>query len=80
MSFGQGKRPTGPYGTNPGDIWTGEGSEMQRRLDRDKPGFVIIHQVNRDGGDAVFITDDPETIAAARRGTEHYVAARAMEN
>lgn len=76
-------RIPGPYGTNEGDIWTADGSVVQEQLDTDGKGLVLIHEMmDRDGDleEVMYVSDDAETIAAARRGTELYIAQKASES
>lgn len=81
--YGQGQ-PQRPYGANEGDIWLGEGSEVQAMLDEQGEGLKLVHQVLRqeDGSleEAIFVTDDEEILAEAREGTEKWIAARAQSN
>lgn len=88
-SYGMGKGPIGPYGTNEGDIWSGEDSEVGRRL-MERDGRILIHEMMVKNGklqDCVYTVEpdnpDPEMqdlIARARAGAELYLAARAQEN
>lgn len=89
MSFGQGKRPTGPYGTNEGDIWTGEDSAVGQRIKREHGGVLIHEMLRKDGvvQEAIYWVEESnpdmqmqDLIRRARRGTEHWIAARATEN
>jgi len=66
----------GPYGTNEGDIWGAEGSDIQERLPE---GKVLIHEVI-DGEEKVYVTTDPELIERAAAGTIKYLAQKAEEN
>jgi hypothetical protein len=73
----------GPYGTNVGDIWWAEGSDVQKRLDEDGEGLMLIHEVMEKDGEiqeCMYVTKLPELVEAARRGTEKYVAQKASEN
>ena len=73
----------GPYGTNLGDIWTGEGSPVQEMLDRKKPGFVIVHEMMIKDGElqeCMYVTDDKDLIEKANAGTNRYLAAQAEKN
>jgi hypothetical protein len=95
-SFGAGNVPPtpfgkrrGPYGTNLGDIWSGEDSEVGKML-MDRDGLVMIHEVmNKDGKVQECIYNvaennpDPEMqdlIKNAREGTELWVAEQASRN
>jgi hypothetical protein len=95
-SFGAGNiQPTpfgrrrGPYGTNLGDIWSGEDSEVGKML-MDREGLVMIHEVlEKDGkvGEHIYNVaqdnPDPEMqalIKSAREGTALWVAAQAAMN
>jgi hypothetical protein len=71
-----GTPPTGPYGTNEGDIWGAEGSAIQDRLPE---GQVLIHEII-DGEEKVYVTEDPELIERAAAGTIKYLAQKAEEN
>ena len=88
---GHGKRASGrgPYGTNEGDIWSGEDSVVGRMcMERD--GLVLIHEMLRKDGEVqegIYTVDkdnpDPEMqelIARARRGTRDWVAEQAGRN
>jgi hypothetical protein len=88
-SFGIGDRNRGPYGTNLGDIWSGEHSEVGKML-MDREGLVMIHEVlDKDGVIEERIYNvhkdnpDPEMqdlIKSAREGVKLWVAAQAMQN
>jgi hypothetical protein len=82
-------RPRGPYGTNVGDIWSGEHSEVgQMLLERD--GLVMIHEVMiKDGKSKEHVysvrLNNPDMemqdlIRRAREGTPKWVAAVATRN
>lgn len=79
-------RKRGPYGTNPGDTWLATGSEMQKRLDAQGEGLVLVHWINDEPGhenygeETIYTTANPEMIAEAEQGHELYVAARAARN
>ena len=63
------------YGRNVGDVWLGEGSDVQAMLDKDGEGLQLVHEViERDGRpeEAVYVTKDPDLIARARAGTVLY--------
>lgn len=66
----------GPYGTNEGDIWGADGSEIQERLPE---GQVLIHEII-DGEEKVYVTEDRELIERAASGTVKYLARLAEEN
>jgi hypothetical protein len=78
----------GPYGTNEGDIWSGEDSPVGERLKAD--GLILIHEVlNKDGEvqEVIYNVEasnpDPEIqdlIKRAREGLERYFEAKAQEN
>lgn len=82
-------RRRGPYGTNKGDIWSSEDSEVGKML-MDREGLVMIHEVmEKDGKVEERIYNvhkdnpDPEMqdlIRSARDGTELWVAAQAANN
>jgi hypothetical protein len=88
-SFGMGDRNRGPYGTNLGDIWSGEDSEVGKML-MEREGLVMIHEVLEHEGkieERIYNVDqdnpDPEMqdlIKNAREGTKLWVAAQAMMN
>lgn len=95
-SFGMGDmppfiEPRGPYGTNLGDIWSGEDSEVGKML-MEREGLVMIHEIfaKKEGGgieERIYnvAQDNPdpemqELIANARQGTKLWVAAQAMMN
>lgn len=79
----------GPYGTNLGDIWSGEDSEVGKML-LERDDLVLIHEVlDVDGKIEERIYNvaqdnpDPEMqdlINRARQGTKLWVAAQAMQN
>lgn len=76
-------RPIGPYGTNEGDIWLGTGSAVQKLLDEEGKGMILIHEMMRRGdevSEAMYVTDNAEIIATAKRGHEHYIAQQASNN
>lgn len=87
--YGHGPWVPGPYGTNLGDIWSGEDSEVGKML-MERDGLVLVHEVlNKDGQiqECMYSVDkdnpDPEMqalLARARRGTERWVAAQASQN
>jgi len=84
------KFPPGPYGTNEGDIWSGEDSEIGRRLKAD--GLVMIHEVFRNEETGVceekiynVAENNPDPamqgfIKAAREGVAKWVEAQAKAN
>jgi hypothetical protein len=75
----------GPYGTNLGDVWSGEDSEVGKKL-MERDGLVLIHEVMEKNGtvqECVYSVaqdnPDPEMqalIGRARRGTERWQAAQ----
>ena len=83
-----GKR-RGPYGTNLGDIWSGEDSEVGKML-MEREGLVMIHEVlEKDGKVEERIYNvaqdnpDPEMqdlIKRARKGVALWVAEQASRN
>ena len=83
-----GKR-RGPYGTNKGDIWSGEDSPVGKML-MEREGLVMIHEMlEKDGKveERIYNVDkdnpDPEMqglIKSAREGTELYMAEQASRN
>lgn len=81
--FGHSARGRGSYGTNKGDCWLGTDSPIQRKLDAEGKGLILVHEiVERDGGlqEGVYVTEEPELIERAKRGHEFYVAERAARN
>ena len=76
-------RPIGPYGTNEGDIWLSTGSAIQNKLDEEGMGMIMIHEMIRRGDivqECIYVTDNPDMIAEAKRGHEHWVAQQATNN
>jgi hypothetical protein len=83
------RRTRGSYGTNEGDIWSGEASEVGKRL-MDQDGLVLIHEMMRKDGKVQEClynvrkdNPDPEIqdlIARAREGLDRWVAAQAAKN
>ena len=72
-----------PYGQNLGDIWLGEDSVIQKMLDTENEGLQLVHEViEKDGRpqQSVYVTKDPELIAAARAGTVRYREQKRSEN
>jgi hypothetical protein len=95
-SFGMGEHSKqfpgthrGPYGTNLGDIWSGEDSEVGKML-MERDGLVMIHEMLEHDGkveERIYNVDkdnpDPEMrdlIQRARDGRALWVAAQAMMN
>lgn len=73
----------GPFGTNEGDKWLGEGSPAQEHLDTHNQGLTLIHEMMvRDGElqEVVYVTQNRELIEEATLGTELYWAQKASEN
>ena len=70
--------PEGAYGTNEGDIWASDGSEMQEILESENPGHKLIHEVI-DGEEKMYVVDthaglwQKEQYARARAGSEKYL-------
>lgn len=82
-------KPKGPYGTNEGDVWSGEDSPVGTMLmERDR--LVLIHEMMfRDGKvqDVVYNvaadTTDPDLVdlvQRARVGSRLLLAAQAAQN
>lgn len=79
----------GPYGTNLGDIWSTEDSEVGKML-MERDGLVMICEVMEKDGkvqEGIYNVHkdnpDPEMqdlIKSAREGTKLWVAAQAMMN
>jgi len=66
-----------PYGQNEGDIWTGEGSPVQDKVDQANPGAILIHEMyDKENGRGVeeilYVTKEPGLIAKARQGDKIY--------
>lgn len=94
FGFGDGRRLAhterrGPYGTNKGDIWSTEDSEIGKML-MDREGLVMIHEVMEVEGkteERIYNVHkdnpDPEMqqlIQSARNGSALWVAAQAANN
>jgi hypothetical protein len=85
MSLGR----RGPYGTNIGDIWSGEHSEVGKML-MERENLVMIHEIMvKDGkaGEHIYSVkaDNPDMemqslIRQAREGTKKWVEAQAHNN
>jgi hypothetical protein len=69
----------GPYGTNEGDKWLAPGSEIQRRLDAQGEGLVLIHEII-DGEEKLYTTALPDLIAEAQAGHREREAEQARNN
>ena len=79
----------GPYGTNEGDIWSGEDSDVGKLL-KEKDGVVLIHQViEKDGKmqDCIYVVKEnnpdmemQDLIKRAREGLKKWLAAHAKLN
>jgi hypothetical protein len=80
----------GPYGTNVGDIWSAEESEIGRRLMREK-GLVLIHEVFEDDDGRpeeriynIELSNSDmqmqDLIRRAREGTKRWIAEQARRN
>lgn len=82
----------GPYGTNEGDMWLGEGSLVQERLNlehiqetlggQDHEGLILIHEMMVKDGElqeCIYLTALPELIAQAAAGHEKWLAAQKEE-
>lgn len=80
----------GPYGTNVGDIWSGEDSDIGQRLKAEK-GLIFIHEVfeGDDGRPEHRMYNIEESnpdmqmqdlIRRAREGLVKYVEAQAQRN
>lgn len=96
-SFGSGEewgrayggKPRGPYGTNLGDIWSGEDSEVGQMLMHRK-GLVMIHEVMEKDGkvqECIYNVevgnprmDMQDLIKRARAGTAKWMMAQAANN
>jgi hypothetical protein len=88
---GLGKHARGPYGTNEGDIWSGEHSEVGKML-MERDGLVLIHEVFYDKDtnkveERLYNVDlsNPDMqmqdlIKRAREGTSKWVEAQANQN
>lgn len=78
-------RAHGPYGTNEGDIWSGENSPVGQMI-KVRHGGVLIHEVI-EGTERIYHvaadSADPaiqDLITRARAGVEKWVAAQATQN
>jgi hypothetical protein len=81
----------GPYGTNLGDIWSGEHSEVGRMLLEEK-NYLLIHEVlmNEETGhvgDSVYSVDlndlndfTRDLVKRAREGIVKWMAAQSRNN
>jgi hypothetical protein len=79
----------GPYGTNEGDIWTGEHSDVGEML-MEQDGLLLIHEVLfKDGsvGECLYCVDPKspdmgiqDLVKRARAGLSLYMEAKAREN
>src|SRR4051812_12804312 len=96
-SFGSGEawgrayggKPRGPYGTNLGDIWSGEHSEIGMML-MERNNLVMIHEVMEKDGkvqECIYnvAADNPamemqDLIKRARLGTPKWIAAQVANN
>jgi len=80
----------GPYGTNEGDIWLGEGSLVQEMMSRKhfqevlagkrEPGLVLIHEVLVPEGasepeECLYVTSNLELIQMAVEGHRKWLEA-----
>ena len=68
----------GPYGTNEGDCWSCEDSEIGKRVTEGQPGAVFITEMMvKDGAlqECMYVTTDPALIARAREGVVKYFEA-----
>jgi hypothetical protein len=84
-----GGKPRGPYGTNEGDIWSGEDSPVGKRI-KDEHGGVMIHEMLRKDGkvqEGIYWVEESnpdmqmqDLIKRAREGLEKWVAAQAASN
>jgi len=82
-------RLRGPYGTNVGDIWSGEDSEVGKML-MEREGLVMIHEIMEKDGkvqeriyNVELSNPDMEMqglIRQAREGTAKWIAAQAERN
>lgn len=80
---------TGPYGTNEGDVWSGEHSPVGQML-MERDGLLLIHEMLfKDGRvQECLYNVDPRSpdmgiqdlVKRARRGTELYWAQKSSEN
>lgn len=73
----------GPYGTNEGDLWACDSSDVGKRLADETSGGVLITQMMMEDGklqECIYWTKDVMLIAAARDGLVKYVEAQARRN
>jgi len=81
----------GPYGTNLGDIWLGEGSHVQNLLNVEymqrliggdaQPGLILIHEVLVPEGateaeEVLYVTSNLELIQMAVKGHKRWLQAQ----
>jgi hypothetical protein len=80
----------GPYGTNVGDIWSAEESDIGRRLKREN-GLVLIHEVfEKDDGtpeERIYNVEESnpdmqmqDLIRRAREGAKRWIEEQARRN
>ena len=79
----------GPYGTNEGDIWSAEDSEVGKRI-KAEHGGVLIHEMLRKDGEVqegIYWVEEnnpdmemQDLIKRAREGLKKWVMARAKQN
>jgi|GEM_PF-3888774 len=69
----------GMYGSNEGDIWDSDGSEVQKLMDERNPGQKLIHEII-DGEEKLYTVDthaglwQKETYERAKQGGKKYLA------
>ena len=84
-----GGKPRGPYGTNEGDIWSAEHSDVGKMI-KDQHGGVMIHEVMLKDGrvqECIYWVEESnpdmqmqDLIKRARKGLEKWVKAQAHNN
>jgi hypothetical protein len=79
----------GPYGTNEGDIWSGEHSDVGKRI-KEEHGGVMIHEMMRKDGklqEGIYWVEESnpdmemqDLIKRAREGLKKWIAAQGKLN
>ena len=81
--YGIGGKQRGPYGTNDGDIWDADGSDVQNSMDAREPGKKLIHEVI-DGEEKLYVVETDtefgaETYKRAKAGGLRHAQAQAAQ-
>jgi len=84
-----GGKPRGPYGTNEGDVWSAEHSDIGQRI-KDEHGGVLIHEMLRKDGvvqECIYWVEEKnpamemqDLIKRAREGLNKFIEAQARNN